>query len=438
MKIKKHSIIEAAIVVCIALAFILPASATMTQSKIMNQNNAQIVPITKGQMGNRDIIFQDGFESYNDFVIEFPPWTNIDSDGGDTYGIEDSQQNPYQWPNNYTAQSFIIFNPLNTVPSLGDDTALQPHTGSKFAACFADVPTSAPDGNNDWLITPKMYGAPFEEVSFWAKSYTLDYGPECIYICVSTTDTNPSSFSIISGIDVVQVPDAWTQYTYDLSAYSGQNIYIGINDISYDTFILMVDDFQVTGTGYVEDTTPPVTTCVLDGTLQGGVYTSDVTMTLTAVDTISGVNYTMYKLDDGSWTTYTVAVVVTVDSAHSVLFYSVDNAGNREENKTATFTIQHALPIAITIKGGLGVSATIKNTGTAALADVTWTIDLNGGVILLGKTKTGTIATLGAGEEVTVKDFVFGFGKPTITVTTGNVQATATGTVLLFFVIGVA
>jgi hypothetical protein len=194
-------------------------------------------------------------------------------------------------------------------------------------------------------------------------------------------------------------------------------------------------NFQLFGTT-VQDTTPPVTTCTLAGTMQGSHYITDVTATLTATDDNSGVNFTKYKIDDAAtWTTYTVPFVVTGNGAHTIHFYSVDKAGNQETEKTSTFTIQY--PIIITIKGGLGITATIKNNGTAPVTNLSWTINLSGGIILVGKTKTGAITTLAVGETATVKDFVVGFGKVTITVTTGTVQATATGTVILFFVIGV-
>jgi hypothetical protein len=161
-----------------------------------------------------------------------------------------------------------------------------------------------------------------------------------------------------------------------------------------------------------------------------------VTSTLTATDPGSGVNYTMYKVDSGTWTTYTAPFIIKGNGLHTIHFYSIDNAGNIETEKTTTFTIQY--PIQITIKGGLGISATIKNNGTTTVTNMNWSIDLSGGIILLGKSNTGTIANLAAGQQIKVSDFVFGFGKPVITVTVGDSTATATGTVLLFFVIGVA
>ncbi len=186
-----------------------------------------------------------------------------------------------------------------------------------------------------------------------------------------------------------------------------------------------------------EDTTPPVTTCTLTGTLEGDVYVSDVTVTLTATDD-SGVEYTKYKLDGGSWTTYTAPFVVTSNGNHTVTFYSVDTVGNTETEKTASFTIQKEIPsVTITLKGGLGVSATIKNTGTANLTDLDWTMSLDGKLIFVGKTKLGTIDALGVGESVTVSDFVLGLGKTGITMQVEGTEATVTGTVLVIFVIGI-
>jgi hypothetical protein len=187
--------------------------------------------------------------------------------------------------------------------------------------------------------------------------------------------------------------------------------------------------------GTVQDTIPPVTTCTLNGTMQGGVYITDVTATLTATDVGSGVNYTKYKVDSGAWALYTAPFIVKGNGQHTIYFYSVDKAGNIETEKNTTFTIRY--PILITIKGGLGITATIKNNGTVAMTNLSWSITLDGKFIFVGKSKTGTITTLDAGKETKVRDFVFGFGKTNIAVSVGGTEATATGTVILFFVLGV-
>ena len=185
----------------------------------------------------RDILFEDGFESYNDFVLNFPPWTQYDGDKRPTCGISG-----YTFPNQGYVGSFIIFNPSQVTPPLQGHP---PHSGQKYAACFDAVP---PPFNNDWLITPQLSAYEYDQLSFWARSLNDAYGLEKIQVGVSTTDNDPSSFEIISQLPYIEVPIMWTQYTYDLSDYNGEDIYIAIHCVSEDAFALFVDDFQVTGT----------------------------------------------------------------------------------------------------------------------------------------------------------------------------------------------
>jgi hypothetical protein len=89
------------------------------------------------------------------------------------------------------------------------------------------------------------------------------------------------------------------------------------------------------------------------------------------------------------------------------------------------------------VTGGVGVSAEIKNVGDGDATDVDWSIALDGGLIILGKETTGTIASLPAGDSITVKsDFVFGIGKPTITVMADDATVETSAFVLLFLVLG--
>ncbi|MCX6662099.1 MAG: PKD domain-containing protein [Euryarchaeota archaeon] len=88
------------------------------------------------------------------------------------------------------------------------------------------------------------------------------------------------------------------------------------------------------------------------------------------------------------------------------------------------------------ITGGLlKVKTSIKNTGGAAATAVDWSIKLDGGIILLGKESTGTIATIAAGGEVAISSkLILGFGATVITVTAGTASATQNAKVLLFLI----
>ncbi|MCB5272346.1 MAG: choice-of-anchor J domain-containing protein, partial [Candidatus Cloacimonetes bacterium] len=150
----------------------------------------------------------------------------------------------------------IIFNPSATVPPV---TTAVPHGGNKFAASFAA--TTPP--NNDWLITPQIAGG--GEMKFWARTFHADYGLEEFKIGVSTTGTAPANFTIITGASAVLAPLEWTEFTYDLSAYADQQVYVAIQCISNDHFIFMVDDVTITGGVSNQDGVNPVYTTALKG-----------------------------------------------------------------------------------------------------------------------------------------------------------------------------
>ena len=178
-----------------------------------------------------EIVLTDGFETYTNFSIDFAPWTLVDVDMSGTYGMTGTT-----WENGYDPQAFIVFNPSATTPAL---TTITTHAGAKMAACFAS--TTPP--NNDWMITPLVPGG--GNIKFWVKSHTAQYGLERYKVGVSSGGTNPTNFTIISGANYVEAPIDWTQVTYDLAAYAGQQIRIGIQCLSHDAFIFFVDDVEV-------------------------------------------------------------------------------------------------------------------------------------------------------------------------------------------------
>jgi hypothetical protein len=116
---------------------------------------------------------------------------------------------------------------------------------------------------------------------------------------------------------------------------------------------------------------------------------------------------------------------------------TVTDAGSQTATDTAAVTIVAPVPHfkIDSIKGGLGITAVINNTGTID-ATASWKIQLDGGLILVGKSKTGSV-DIAVGKTATIKDFVFGIGKTTIAVTAGDASKTATGTVLIILVLKV-
>ncbi len=99
---------------------------------------------------------------------------------------------------------------------------------------------------------------------------------------------------------------------------------------------------------YLDDTTPPFTTISFnppepDG--ENGWYVSTVTVTLNATDDDSGVNVTKYRIDGGIWYNYTEPFILADDGEDVLIeFYSVDNAENVEEVKSAIIDIDKTSP----------------------------------------------------------------------------------------------
>lgn len=120
------------------------------------------------------------------------------------------------------------------------------------------------------------------------------------------------------------------------------------------------------------DATAPSTTRALAGTLgSGNYYVSDVTVTLTASDTTSGVASTQYRLDGGSWLTYATSFVVSGNGSHLVEYRSTDAAGNAEATQSAPIQIG---PVASSPPASTLSLAGTQGTGTWYVSAVAVTL----------------------------------------------------------------
>ena len=226
---------------CLLLTYLLISCVlSFAQINLHQGNNGLVinnsVPSFAGSGGQRvSGIFEEGFEGYEDFALDLSDWTTLDLDGRPTWGIENAT-----FPHQFEPMSFIVFNPSATTPPMVND-GIKPHSGSKIAACFSANGTI----NNDWLISPPLLAGSNTSVSFYVKSYTSKFGLERYRVGISTTDAQPESFTILTGSNYFTAPEKdWEQKEFDLNAYNGQTIYIGIHCVSNEAFIFMVDDFR--------------------------------------------------------------------------------------------------------------------------------------------------------------------------------------------------
>jgi parallel beta-helix repeat protein len=142
-------------------------------------------------------------------------------------------------------------------------------------------------------------------------------------------------------------PHGYGNYWSDLTGPDTD--FNGIVDWSYNlTGSAGAKDYYPLTQSILVESVPPTTLIGLAGTLGfAGWYVSDVTVTLTATDNVggSGVKYTMYRIDSGSWLTYTTPIILTSEGSHPVEFKSTDLAGNAESTKSVTVKIDKTDPV---------------------------------------------------------------------------------------------
>ena len=95
------------------------------------------------------------------------------------------------------------------------------------------------------------------------------------------------------------------------------------------------------------DKTTPVTNYTItpnNPTGTNGWYTRRATFAFTRNDSVSWINTTWYRINNGTWENYIAPVILQDDGIHMVEYYSIDNAGNKETLNLVEIKIDKAPP----------------------------------------------------------------------------------------------
>lgn len=133
--------------------------------------------------------------------------------------------------------------------------------------------------------------------------------------------------------------DANPTYTYDAPGRYTATLTVEYADGAKDSKTVVVDVISAA------DSVKPVTTAALSPTPPvGNIYTRPVTVTLTATDPApsGGLDRTEYRINGGTWNTYSAPIRRQQPGLYLVEYRSVDQAGNEEDIKSVTFEIKIA------------------------------------------------------------------------------------------------
>lgn len=288
------------------------AEGTKTFSVVSGGGGDTTAPTVSGSVAGA----QDGSGNYLGSATVTV--TAADEQGGSglasvEYQINDTGWNPYTAPVQVTnpGQYVVLLRATDSAGNVGNGQV-------SFTVVEAPSDTTPP------TVTAEVSGT---------QNGDGDY-TDVATVTLSATDTGSGVKSVEYKLD----DGAWTAYTTAISVNTP-----GDHMVSYratDNANNTSDEGMVMFTVVQEDTQAPTVTGEVIGTQDAnGAYVGSAMVKLTATDAGSGVASVEYKLDGGSWTTYTDAVQVSAVGAHTVAYRATDGAGNVSAEGTLTFTV---------------------------------------------------------------------------------------------------
>jgi len=242
--------------------------------------------------------------------------------------------------------------------------------------------------------------------TIWNNTFRSNNGAGIVYdpTHIQANDTGTNNRWNTSG-----TPHGYGNYWGDLTAPDAN--LDGIVDLSY----------VLTGSAGAKDYYPlssppeniaPITTASSSGTVGlNGWYRSNASVSLSAIDTGSGVNATLYRNGtSGSWLNYSSPFALSDDGHYMIQFYSIDNASNIESMKNIIVKIDKTAPM-LTLDQSSGMTVTENRTviswfGSDAMSGIDhFEVGIDGGsFISVGNATLHNFTTLSDGSHnITVK-----------------------------------
>lgn len=184
----------------------------------------------------------EGFEKAAAWKSEVTGWTFLDLDRATIGGIGKKQL-----PVSGQQSFFVIDDTYKELNDANSGTRFKAHDGTRCLWSMYSMRGNTYVQSDDWAIAPELYGGP-QTISLWASSFEADKGQsqylESFEVLGSSTGLDTDDFELIAHVD--NVPAKWTNYEFYLPAGTR---YLAIRGVSYDKYLLMIDDVKFTPAG---------------------------------------------------------------------------------------------------------------------------------------------------------------------------------------------
>ena len=222
---------------------------------------------------------------------------------------------------------------------------------------------------NNYLVSPKLaITANNHYVTFYASALDESYPADHFGLAVSTTGTQASDFTMLQEWTMTAKQSNWYEYTVDLNAYVGQEVYIAIRHFnSQDNFCLCVDDIFVGPQSH-----DPLVNCNI--ALDGNMVANNITGTQYLLDTEGFANNSAHT----TTVTATYQSGATLTKSTDWIFRSADNfqgspTGIHTSSDGSAVTLSWTLPM---MNSSFTVDELLYDFADSTMSDLTL-IDAN-------------------------------------------------------------
>ena len=248
-------------------------------------------------------------------------WTIVDSDGDN-----------YNWDMEYWSAT-------STNPA---------HTGSNCIASASYINNIGALTPDNWLISPAVNLTSNATLTFWVADY--DYAePYTVYISTTTADVSAFTTVLTQGTTSGAAFE-YEEKTVDLSAYTGQTVYIAFRHYNCtDNYWLFLDDVEI----FAQPTDPTITANVTSidfGTIAipgNGVETA----TITAYNLTAGITATTAAPFSVSANGTTYGTTATIAQTGGTLYMKYTPTSAGPANGTVTLASTGATNVTIALTG---------------------------------------------------------------------------------------
>lgn len=179
----------------------------------------------------------------------------------------------------------------------------------------------------DVNFTQKPYESPFNELFYSAN----------LEISLTVTDQTSGVNQVLASID-----------NSTFNAYQNPLVFSKDGNYKFETYA--IDNVGNTSAlikhEFIVDGTPPSSSTLVKVNFKGSILSGKSILSIERTDALSGVKNTYYSLNDAPYQRYyeQIPTADLKDGTHKVTYYSIDNVGNKENEKTYEFYMDKTPP----------------------------------------------------------------------------------------------